>query len=87
MRVCGHPLTRRVNKLVKYACGSTPLSLQVSISEASPAQFSPPSSLPANRLFFLDSAIGRMVRSTQLVSRSMRPSSRNRSRPSQWFSA
>ena len=30
-----------------------PLSLQVSISEASEAQFAPPSSLPANRLFFL----------------------------------
>lgn len=42
------------------------------------AQLAPPSSLPANRAFFRLSAIGRMERSTTLVSISMRPSSRNR---------
>ena len=42
----------------------TPCSLQVSISEASIAQFSAPSSLPAKSAFFLLKAIGRMLRST-----------------------
>jgi len=42
------------------------------------AQLAPPSSLSANRAFFRLSAIGRMERSTTLVSISMRPSSRNR---------
>ena len=37
--------------------------------------------------FFLDKQTGRMARSTLLLSSSMRPSSRNRSSPSQWFSA
>jgi hypothetical protein len=36
----------------------TSLSLQVSISEAMHAQFSPPSSLPAKSEFFLDRATG-----------------------------
>jgi hypothetical protein len=42
---------------VKYACGLTLLSLQVSTRDAMQAQFSAPSSLPAKRLFFLDKAI------------------------------
>src|SRR5262249_32905231 len=37
----------------KIACGSTPLSLQVSISDAMTARCSPPPSEPANRAFFL----------------------------------
>ena len=65
------------------SCGSTPLSLQVSISEAITAQCSAPPSEPANRAFLRFSAIGRMVRSTMLVSISMRPSSRKRLRPAQ----
>ena len=62
-------------------------SLHVSISEAMHAQFAPPSSLPANRLFFLDRMIGFIARSMLFVSSSMRPSARNCSRPFQWFSA
>ena len=46
-----------------------------------------PSSEPANRLFFLPRAMGRMLRSTTLVSSSTRPSSRNRPSPSMWRSA
>src|SRR5271167_1229268 len=87
MRFCGQPFTKRVSRSVKYACGLTPFNLQVSISDARQAQFSAPSSLPANKLFFLDNATGRMARSTLLLSSSIRPSSRNRSSPSQWFSA
>jgi hypothetical protein len=52
MRFCGQPCTKRVSRSVKYACGLTPLSLQVSMRDAKHAQFSPPSSLPANKLFF-----------------------------------
>jgi hypothetical protein len=87
MHACGQPLTRRVNSSARYVCGLMSLSLQVSINEARAAQVSAPSSLPANKEFFLLSAMGRMLRSTQLVSSSMRPSCRNRSRPCQWFSA
>src|SRR3954469_1723156 len=53
-----------------------PCSLQVSINEASMAQFSAPSSEPAKSAFFLLRATGRMLRSTVLESISMRPSSR-----------
>ena len=56
-----------------------------SISEAMQAQFSAPSSWPANNAFLRLSTIGRMPRSTLLVSSSMRPSSRKRMRPSQRF--
>jgi len=40
---------------------------QVSTSDARHAQFAPPSSLPAKRLFFLDRQTGRMARSTLLL--------------------
>jgi hypothetical protein len=39
------------------------------------------------RCVVMPRAIGRMLRSTLLESSSMRPSCRNRARPSQWFSA
>src|SRR3954454_8796258 len=48
------------------------------------AQVRAPLSLPAKSAFFRPSAIGRMVRSTVLVSTSIRPSSKNRVRPAQW---
>lgn len=46
--------------------------------EAIAAQFSPPSSLPANSAFLHDRTTRRTPRSTVLVSRSTRPSSRSR---------
>jgi hypothetical protein len=62
-------------------------SLQVSISEAMTAQCSPPPSEPANNAFLRLSAIGRIERSTMLLSISMRPSLRYRVSPSQRDSA
>ena len=53
------------------------------ISEASTAQRSPPRCDPANSAFFLPSGIGRMPRSTVLLSTSTRPSTRNTVSPSQ----
>jgi hypothetical protein len=44
--------TSFVSRSVRYVSGLTRCSLQVSISEAGIAQFSAPSSLPANRAFF-----------------------------------
>ena len=58
-------------------------NLQVSIRDATVAQCSAPPSEPANNAFFRLSAIGRMERSTILLSSSMRPSSMKRVRPSQ----
>jgi hypothetical protein len=55
-------LTRRVSTSVKYLCGSTPLSLQVSTREATAAHLAPPSSPEANSAFFLLRQIGRMAR-------------------------
>ena len=52
---------------MRYVCGFTWLSLHVSIRDAIAAQFSPPSSLPANSAFFRDRATGRMARSTGFV--------------------
>jgi hypothetical protein len=52
-RLLGQLLTSLVSTSVRYASGLTPCSLQLSISEASIPQFSAPSSLPANRAFFL----------------------------------
>src|SRR5260370_37460652 len=75
IRLLGQLWTSFVSRSVRYVSGLTPCSLQVSISEASIAQFSAPSSLPANRAFFLLRAIGRIARSTVLESISMRPSS------------
>src|SRR5499427_8598919 len=86
-RLLGQLLTSLVSTSVRYASGLTPCSLQLSINEASIAQFSAPSSLPANREFFLLRAIGRIARSTVLESISMRPSSRKRTSPSQRLSA
>jgi hypothetical protein len=81
----GQPLTSRVRVRVSQACGLTPLSLQVSMSEAMIAQLAPRSSLPANSAFFRFNAIGLIERSTVLLSISMRPSSTKRSRPAQWL--
>src|ERR1019366_7052790 len=63
---------------------SSPLSFAVLRIEAKIAQLSAPPSLPLNNEFFLPSAIGRIERSTVLVSTSTRPSVRNTVRPSQW---
>src|SRR6516164_5127299 len=58
MREAGHRLTSLVSTSVKYVCGSTPLSLQVSTSEAMHAQFCAPSSWPAKSAFLLDRLVG-----------------------------
>src|SRR5690606_8713922 len=65
------------------AYGSTALSLQVSTTEARRPQFRMPASCPESSAFYRLSAIGRMVRSTALLSSSMRPSPRNSSSPVQ----
>ena len=57
------------------------------MSVAITAQLSPPSSEPANRAFLRLRASGLIDRSTVLESRSMRPSSMKRERPSQRVSA
>ena len=49
------------------------------------AQFCAPASCPAKSAFLRFRAMGRIVRSTGLLSSSMRPSSRNRHNPSQYF--
>ena len=51
------------------------------------AHVRPPPSDPAKRLFLRVMVWGLMARSTVLESIYARPSSRNRSRPSRWFSA
>ena len=76
MRDCGQPSTSFSSVSVSQACGLTPLSLAVSISEATMAQLAPPSSDPAKSAFFRFKAIGRIDRSTTLVAISMRASSR-----------
>jgi hypothetical protein len=60
----GWPLTILVRTSVRYAGGSTSLSLQVSKSEAMVAQCSAPLSDPENRAFLRLSAMGRIERST-----------------------
>src|SRR5882762_877900 len=50
------------------------------VREQMVAHRTPPPSEPANRWFLRPSAMGRMARSTGLLSSSMRPSSRNRVR-------
>lgn len=70
---------------VRY--GSTPINLQVSMSEAITAQCSAPPSEPANRAFLRVKASGRMVRSTTSIVDLVRPSPRNRHRPCQRDSA
>ena len=77
----GQSSTSLVSTSASQASGFTPCSLQVSISEASTAQFSAPRSWPANSAFLRLSAIGRIERSTVLESISMRPSSRKRIEP------
>ena len=67
--------------------GSTSFSLAVAMREQTVAQRTPPPSEPANRWFFRPSATGRIARSTGLLSSSIRPSSRKRMSPSQWFKA
>ena len=58
MRLCGWPFAIAVRVALRYANGSTPLILQVSISDAMRTQAIPPSSCPAKRQFFRLSAIG-----------------------------
>src|SRR4051812_17334354 len=81
-RRLGQLLTSLVRTSATYASGLMPCNLHVSISEASIAQFSAPSSEPAKSAFFLLRATGRMLRSTVLESISMRPSSRKCRSPS-----
>src|SRR5690242_12364514 len=57
------------------------------MSEYIAAARSPPRSPEAKSAFFRLRQRGRMARSTVLVSSSIRPSSRNLSRPSRWFIA
>ncbi len=76
MRDCGQLATSFSSVSVSQACGLTELSLAASISEATIAQLVPPSSDQAKSAFFRFKAIGRIDRSTTLVSISMRPSSR-----------
>ena len=64
--------------------GLTLLSLHVSMSDARHAQLRAPDRA-RRRDAFLDQAIGRIDRSTESESISMRPSSRNRIEPSHWF--
>ena len=67
--------------------GIDAVELAVSMSEAIVAQCSAPPSEPAKSAFFLLRAIGRMERSTTLLSISTVPSSRKRHRPAQRESA
>ena len=83
----GWPLASFSSVCASQVCGLMPLSLQFSISVAITAQLSPPSSDPANKAFLRFRASGLMLRSTALLSRSRRPSSRNRERPAQRVSA
>src|SRR5512144_1971371 len=76
----GQPFTSLVSTTASQASGFTPCNLQVSISEASTAQFSAPRSWPANRAFLRLSAIGLIERATVLESISIRPSSTKRVR-------
>lgn len=55
------------------------------MSDAITAQFCAPASRPAKSAFFRLSAIGRIVRSTVLLSSSIRPSLRKSVRPSQYL--
>ena len=48
----GMAIDEFVSVSAMQVCGSTPLSLQVSISDATVAQFSPPPSEPAKSAFF-----------------------------------
>lgn len=77
----GHRLTSLVSVSASPACGFMPFSLHVSMSEAMIAQLAPPSLLPAKSAFLRLSAMGRIDRSTVLLSISTRPSSRRRQSP------
>lgn len=79
----GWPLMILVSASVRRASGSTWFSLQVSTREAMMAQCSAPPSEPANSAFFRLSVIGRIERSTALLSSSIRPSSIKYVRPFQ----
>ena len=76
----GHPLAMRSSVWVSQACGSTSFILAVWSNVAIVAQVLPPPSLPAKRLFFLVIVWGLIARSTMLLSSSMRPSVRKRSK-------
>jgi hypothetical protein len=66
----------RVRVSVSHACGSTVFSKQVSINQASTAEWVPPPSEPANGAFLRLKTSGRIVRSTVLLLISTWPSSR-----------
>ena len=72
---------------MSHACGSRPLSFAVWTNVETMAQCRPPRSEPADSAFLRPRATGRIARSTVLVSRAARPSSRNTVRPFQSVSA
>src|ERR1700722_1593068 len=74
----GQPAAMRASVWVSHALGLTSLRRAVASNEAIVAHVSPPASEPANRAFFRVMVIGRIARSTMLLSSSTRPSSRNR---------
>jgi hypothetical protein len=86
-RLAGCPSVMRCRTSLSQAKGSTLLSFAVAMREQTVAHRMPPPSEPANRWFLRPSAMGRMARSTGLLSSSMRPSSRKRVRASQRASA
>jgi hypothetical protein len=67
------------------ALGSIPFNLAVAIREYMTAARCPPRSDPANSHDFLPRATPRSDLSAALFVRQMRPSSRNRVKPGQWF--
>ena len=78
------PETMRSSTSVSQASGSIPFSFALATRLATIAQWRAPPSLPANKALRRPRAIGRIVRSTVLVSSSSRPSFRNNTSPSQW---
>ena len=74
----GQPAAIRSSVCVSHALGSTSLSRAVASNDAIVAQVAPPASDPANKVFFRVMQIGRIARSTLLLSSSTRPSSRKR---------
>src|SRR4051794_30790205 len=73
----------RSSTSVSQVWGSTPCNFAVLISDARIAHRSPPESDPAKRAFFRPNGIGRMARSTVLLSTSTRPSDKNTVSPFQ----
>jgi len=68
----GHPPTSFSSTSASQASGSSALRRQVSINEITHAHASAPSSLPAKRAFLRLRQMGRMARSTALMSIPMR---------------